>query len=163
MNCQLSIIIPCYDIKLSELSKCIDSLEFIAQLMTYEIWIIDITNYWYYEYSSAGNGQWAPDANTVNPTNGLDEPLFIDLTYDDVEELAEVNVKVWSADHEFVVENSDDAHYTMTVYNMLGQSMMQKQISAGSTQRISHNLSKGLYIISLQNNQNMVSQKVIVR
>ena len=41
MNCQLSIIIPCYDIKLSELSKCIDSLEFIAQLMTYEIWIID--------------------------------------------------------------------------------------------------------------------------
>ena len=128
-----------------------------------EIWIIDITNYWYYEYSSAGNGQWAPDANTVNPTNGLDEPIFIDLTYDDVEELAEVNVKVWSADHEFVVENSDDAHYTMTVYNMLGQSMMQKQINAGSTQRISHNLSKGLYIISLQNNQNMVSQKVIVR
>ena len=128
-----------------------------------EIWIIDITNYWYYEYSSAGNGQWAPDANTVNPTNGLDEPIFIDLTYDDVEELAEVNVKVWSADHEFVVENSDDAHYTMTVYNMLGQSMMQKQINAGSTQRISHNLSKGLYIISLQNNQNMVSHKVIVR
>ena len=41
MSCQLSIIIPCYDIKLSELSKCIDSLEFIAQLMTYEIWIID--------------------------------------------------------------------------------------------------------------------------
>jgi hypothetical protein len=115
------------------------------------------------EYASEDGGFWYPNANTVNPTNGLDEPIFIDLTYDDVEELAEVNVKVWSADHEFVVENSDDAHYTMTVYNMLGQSMMQKQINAGSTQRISHNLSKGLYIISLQNNQNMVSYKVIVR
>ena len=114
------------------------------------------------EYESE-DGFWNPDANTVNPTNGINEPLFIDLTYDDVEELAEANVKVWCADHEFVVENGDDAHYTMTVYNMLGQSMMQKQINAGSTQRISHNLSKGLYIISLQNNQNMVSHKVIVR
>ena len=115
------------------------------------------------EYASEDGGFWYPNANTVNPTYGLDEPIFIDLTYDDVEELAEVNVKVWSADHEFVVENGDDAHYTMTVYNMLGQSMMQKQINAGSTQRISHNLSNGLYIISLQNNQNMVSHKVIVR
>ncbi len=115
------------------------------------------------EYASEDGGFWYPNANTANPTNGIDEPIFIDLTYDNVEELAEVNVKVWSADHEFVVENGDDAHYTMTVYNMLGQSMMQKQINAGSTQRISHNLSKGLYIISLQNNQNMVSHKVIVR
>ena len=115
------------------------------------------------EYASEDGGFWYPNANTANPTNGIDEPIFIDLTYDNVEELVEVNVKVWSADHEFVVENGDDAHYTMTVYNMLGQSMMQKQINAGSTQRISHNLSKGLYIISLQNNQNMVSHKVIVR
>jgi hypothetical protein len=115
------------------------------------------------EYASEDGGFWYPNANTANPTNGIDDPIFIDLTYDDVEELAEVNVKVWSADHEFVVENGDDAHYTMTVYNMLGQSMMQKQINAGSTQRISHNLSKGLYIIRLQNNQNMVSHKVIVR
>ncbi len=115
------------------------------------------------EYASEDGGFWYPNANTANPTNGIDDPIFIDLTYDNVEELAEVNVKVWSTDHEFVVENGDDAHYTMTVYNMLGQSMMQKQINAGSTQRISHNLSKGLYIISLQNNQNMVSHKVIVR
>ena len=126
------------------------------------IWILDIESYYLNEYYTE-NGQWYPEANTVNPTNGLDEPIFIDLTYDGVEEFAEANVKVWSADHEFVVENGDDAHYTMTVYNMLGQSMIQKQINAGSTQRISHNLSTGLYIISLQNNQNMVSHKVIVR
>ncbi len=115
------------------------------------------------EYASEDGGFWYPNANTVNPTNGLDEPIFIDLTYDDVAEAEEANVKVWNTDHEFVIENGDDAHYTMTVYNMLGQSMMQKQISAGSTQRISHNLSKGLYIISLQNNLNKVSIKVIVR
>ena len=51
----------------------------------------------------------------------------------------------------------------MTVYNILGQPMMMKQINAGSTERISHSLATGVYIISLQNNQNAVSVKVIVK
>jgi hypothetical protein len=112
------------------------------------------------EYDSE-NGQWAPDANTVNPTNGLDEPIFIDLTYTGVEETVETNVKVWSAEHEFVIENGDSEHYMMTVYNVLGQPMMQQQINAGSTQRISHNLAKGVYVINLQNNKNQVTVKVM--
>ena len=72
-------------------------------------------------------------------------------------------MKVWNTNHEFVIENGDNAHYMMTVYNILGQSMMTKQINAGSTERISHSLANGLYVISLQNNLNKVSVKVIVR
>ena len=129
-----------------------------------KILVFDITHYWFQDYYTAEfNGHWNPDANTVNPTNGLNEPIFIDLTYDGVEETVETNVKVWSADHEFVIENSDNAHYSMTVYNVLGQPMMMKQINAGSTERISHSLASGVYVISLQNNQNTVSVKVIVR
>ena len=109
------------------------------------------------------DGHWSSDANTVNPTNGLDEPIFIDLTYDGVEETVETNVKVWSADHEFVIENGDNAHYSMTVYNMIGQPIMMKQINAGSTEHISHSFATGVYIISLQNNQSKVSVKVVVR
>ena len=108
-------------------------------------------------------GQWSPNANTVNPNVGLDEPIFIDLTDDGVEEGMTANVKIWSADHEFVIENGDNAHDRMTVYNVLGQPMMMKQINAGSTERISHSLASGVYVISLQNNQNTVSVKVIVR
>ena len=108
-------------------------------------------------------GQWSPNANTVNPNVGLDEPIFIDLTDDGVEEGMTANVKIWSADHEFVIENGDNAHYSMTVYNVLGQPMMMKQINAGSTERISHSFASGVYVISLQNNQNTVSVKVIVR
>lgn len=108
-------------------------------------------------------GQWSPNANTVNPNVGLDEPIFIDLTDDGVEEGMTANVKIWSADHEFVIENGDNAHYRMTVYNVLGQPMMMKQVNAGSTERISHSLASGVYVISLQNNQNTVSVKVIVR
>ncbi len=126
------------------------------------ILIWDLYSYSLNEYFTE-NGEWYPNANTVNPTNGLDEPIFIDLTYDVVEETVESNVKVWSADHEFVIENSDNAHYNMTVYNILGQPMIMKQINAGSAERISHSLATGVYIISLQNNQNAVSVKVIVK
>jgi hypothetical protein len=129
-----------------------------------KILVFDITHYWFQDYYAAEfNGQWYPDANTVNPTNGLDEPIFIDLTYDGVEEAAEGNIKVWGADHEFVIENGDNAHYTMTVYNVLGQPMMQQQINAGCTERIGHSLATGLYVISLQNNKNKVAVKVIVK
>ncbi len=126
------------------------------------IWIVDIDSYVVNEFI-VENGQWNPNANTINPTNGLDEPIFIDLTDDGVDEAILANVKVWSADHEFVIENGDNTHYTMTVYNVLGQPMMMKQIKAGSTARISHSLATGVYVISLQNNQNAVSVKVIVK
>jgi len=114
------------------------------------------------EYTSV-DGQWAPQANTINPNSGLDEPIFIDLTYDGVADIVESNVKIWNADHEFVIENGDNAHYSMTVYNVLGQPIMKKQINAGSIERISHSLASGIYVINLQNNQNKVSVKVIVK
>ena len=126
------------------------------------IWIVDIDSYVVNEFNVV-NGLWNPNANTINPTNGLDEPIFIDLTDDGVDEAVIANVKVWNTDHEFVIENGDDIHYTMTVYNVLGQPMMQHQINAGSIERISHSLATGVYVISLQNNQSNVSVKVIVR
>ena len=108
------------------------------------------------------NGQWYPNANTSNPSAGLDEPIFIDLTDDGVDDNVEANVTVLSANHEFVIENGDNAHYMMTVYNVLGQPVMQKQINAGSTERISHNLATGIYVIRMENNQSRVSVKVLV-
>ena len=125
--------------------------------------VFDMTHYWFQDYY-VEDGQWKPEANTVNPNGGLNEPIFIDLTYDGVEEQqAETNLKVWSADHEFVIENGENEHYQMTVFNVLGQPMMQRQINAGSTERISHSLANGLYVINLRNDKNTVSVKVIVR
>jgi hypothetical protein len=108
------------------------------------------------------NGQWHPNANTSNPSAGLDEPIFIDLTDDGVDDNVEANVTVLSANHEFVIENGDNAHYMMTVYNILGQPVMQKQINAGSTERISHSLATGIYVIRMENNQSRISVKVLV-
>ncbi len=125
------------------------------------IWVYDMDGN-PVEYETV-EGQWYPDANTINPNGGLDAPIFIDLTDDGVNETVAANVTVWNTDHEFVIENSDNTHYSMTVYNVLGQPMMQHQINAGSTERISHSLATGVYVISLQNNQNSVAVKVIVR
>ena len=126
------------------------------------IWILDLESYVINDYYTE-NGEWTPQAHTANPNVGLDEPIFIDLTYDGINEAVETNVKIWNTDHEFIIENGNNFHYTMTVYNLLGQPMMQQQINAGSTERIGHNLATGLYVINLQNNQNKVSAKVIVR
>ena len=125
------------------------------------IWIYDM-NGGSSEYEAI-QGQWYPDANTINPNAGLDEPIFIDLTDNSIDEPTEANVKVISVDHEFVIENGDDAHYSMTVYNILGQPVMKQQINAGSSNRFSHNLACGVYVIRLENNQNRVSVKIIVR
>ena len=126
------------------------------------IWILDMESYVINDYYTE-NGFWQPDGNTANPNGGLDEPIFIDLTYTGIGEAEASNVSVWNAGHEFVIENGDDAHYTMTVVNLLGQAVMQRQVNAGSTTRISHSLAPGLYVIHLQNNRNSVSAKVIVR
>ena len=127
------------------------------------ILIIDIYGELQSGYASLGNGQWTPEANTVNPTNGIDEPVFIDITDDGVEEPVADNVKVWNADHAFVIENSEEYNYTMSAVNMLGQTMMTREIAAGSTVRVNHNLTTGIYIINLQSSQNKIAVKVMVK
>ena len=112
---------------------------------------------------STENGFWQPEGNTVNPNGGLETPIFIDLTYTSVEEGEDANVTVWNTGNEFVIENAEESHYVMTVYNLLGQPMMQRQVNANSIERISHNLASGLYIIHLQNSRNKVAAKVIVK
>ena len=51
----------------------------------------------------------------------------------------------------------------MNVINMLGQTLMTQEIAANSTVRVSHNLTAGVYIINLQNNQSKVAVKVMVK
>jgi len=116
----------------------------------------------HHEYVSE-DGQWYPEANTINPNGGLDEPIFIDLTDNGVDDIITANLKVWSTDHEFVIENGEDSRFTMNVVNVLGQNMMSQEIAANSTTHVGHNLTPGIYIINLSNNLNRFAVKVFVR
>ena len=128
----------------------------------HHIYIHSMDGHTTHEYHSE-DGLWAPEANTVNPTNGLDEPIFIDLTEDGIEEPVAANVKIWSANQEFVIENGEDSRITMSVVNVLGQTVMRHEIAANSTTRVGHNLTPGIYIINLYDCQNSSAVKVYVR
>ena len=77
------------------------------------------------------------------------------------ESLAE-SVEVWNRSHEIVVDNHSGDDLEMVVYNLLGQSVMSNRIATGSN-IVAHNLSDGLYLVTLRNAQGMMTVKIIVR
>ncbi len=77
------------------------------------------------------------------------------------ENIAE-NVRVWCHNNNIMIENNCGSALQMVVYNILGQPVMGKHINTGSVD-LSHNLSSGLYIITLYNEMGSVSTKMVVR
>ncbi|MCQ2262600.1 MAG: T9SS type A sorting domain-containing protein, partial [Bacteroidales bacterium] len=129
------------------------------------IWVLDEESYIIGEYyTENGDGVWG-DAQTANPQGGLDDIIFIDLSELSVDEDVDttVDVQIWNTKDEIIIENRDNARYSMMVYNILGQPMMITEIQSNSTERFSHNFAAGLYIVTMQNNENKVSAKIIVR
>ena len=127
------------------------------------IWIIDMESYVINDYYTVdGDGMWG-DVNTANPSCGLDNPIFIALIALNVEEGEAADVKVWNFGHEIMVENAESESFEMTVFNVMGQPVMSKNIDAMSSIRFSHNLADGIYVITLQNSKSTMSAKVIVK
>ena len=79
-----------------------------------------------------------------------------------VDELLASTVEVWNYDHEIMVENNSGTALEMTVYNLLGQSMMSCTVKEGAS-RIAHSLHGGLYLVTLRNSFGSVEAKVVVR
>ena len=125
------------------------------------IWILDMESYVINDYYTE-DGEWGA-TNTANPNNGLDNPMFIDLTSEGVEEGNATNVKVWVAGNEIRIDNPDGERFVMTVTNILGQNVMMQNVNGQGLIRINHNLTSGLYIVTLMNNDYKVTAKVIVK
>ena len=71
-------------------------------------------------------------------------------------------VGIWSRNNEIMIENNSGNDLPMVVYNLLGQSVMSSTITTGSIQ-MPHHLAKGMYIVTLQCGQGMMSSKIVVR
>ena len=95
----------------------------------------------------------------VEITVALSGDVVFDTGVND--DLAE-NVKVWNCNNEIMIENNSDSPLNMAVYNILGQAVMTKTIATGSI-NMAHNLSSGLYIITLSNSQGSISTKMVVK
>ena len=92
----------------------------------------------------------------------VDDILILGTAYDAVEETEVTDVNFWNFGNEIFVDNQTNGNVQMTVVNMLGQQVMAKTLSAGST-RFSHNLATGLYVVTLQNSKGRMAVKMIVR
>ena len=73
-----------------------------------------------------------------------------------------MDVNLWNANNEIFVDNQTNGNVEMTVFNLLGQPVMAKTLSAGSV-RFSHNLATGVYVVTLQNSKGRMAVKMIVR
>ena len=51
----------------------------------------------------------------------------------------------------------------MTVYNVLGQPVLNKVVAGESNEKFVHGLSNGMYIVELQNNNGRTVTKIVVR
>jgi hypothetical protein len=102
-------------------------------------------------------------AELTNPQNGHSNPIFIDLVDQNVMEAQALNVTLWNANHVIVVDNQEVSALEMTVYNVLGQAVMQHVVAAESREHIAHALSNGLYVILLRNATGAMSVKTLIR
>ncbi|MCR5646181.1 MAG: chitobiase/beta-hexosaminidase C-terminal domain-containing protein [Bacteroidales bacterium] len=84
------------------------------------------------------------------------------LPYDEIYENLVNAVTLWNTDEKIVLENLSGNTLQMVVYNLLGQPVMSNSIATGSN-TVMHNLAKGMYVITLQNNRERMSAKMIVR
>ena len=74
-----------------------------------------------------------------------------------------LNTKVWNYGNEIAVENATAKSLQLTVYNVLGQPVLSKNINGESSVRFAHGLANGMYIVELQNNSGRTVTKIVVR
>ena len=92
----------------------------------------------------------------------VDDILITGTAYDAVEETELSNVGIWNHNDELYIENNTNGNLQMVVFNLLGQPVYTQTIGAGSV-RFSHNLAKGVYVVTLQNSKERMAVKMIVR
>ncbi|MCK9452942.1 MAG: DUF5689 domain-containing protein [Bacteroidales bacterium] len=111
----------------------------------------------------AADGVWGT-TNTVNPVGGLDEILVIDLIEIGLNEGFADLMKAYATQREFVIEKTGKEKVSLAVYNLMGQPMMQSELNGIGTQRLTHHLSSGVYILHLTSENGLKQAlKVIIR
>ena len=92
----------------------------------------------------------------------IDDILLCATTSTNVSETTMMDVVLWNHNDEIFVENNTGNDMQMMVFNLLCQPVLTKTVGAGSI-RFSHNLSDGMYIVTLQQGDERMSTKMIVR
>ena len=92
----------------------------------------------------------------------IDDIVLTATSITSVSEAEAMNVSIWNYDNEIFVENNTNNSVQLSVFNVLGQQVLAKTVATGSV-RFTHNLAKGMYIVTLQCNDERMSGKIIVK
>lgn len=92
----------------------------------------------------------------------IDDIVLSATSITGVDEFDAMDVNLWNHGNEIFVENNTNGNLQMMVFDILGQQVLAKTITEGSV-RFSHNLTNGLYIVTLQNGKEQMTGKIIVR
>jgi len=79
-----------------------------------------------------------------------------------VAESMEENISIYTNDNMLIIKNDSDVNMTMSMFNILGQPIMTKEITTGDNV-ISHGLATGAYIIRLTDGSNVMTKKIVLR
>ena len=81
---------------------------------------------------------------------------------DGINEAAE-SINVWNRANEIRVDLANDGNYTMNVVNILGQTVLTSDINGQGSHIVKHNLTSGVYVVTLSSADNTFSTKIVVR
>lgn len=99
--------------------------------------------------------------DTRNPSGGVDEVLFIDLTTINVNDVATPDARIYVRNHSIVVEPETNEQYELVVYSLQGQQLLS--VSTRGQHVINNNLTAGIYIVSYRTPAGVVSTKLYLR
>lgn len=109
---------------------------------------------------SMPSGIWGI-TDTRNPSGGVDEVLFIDLTETAVSSIDPATAKLWYSNNTINIETKLSGQYTLELINMQGRITGTYQLSGNSN--INVNLPAGIYIARITNGQTQSAGKLVIR
>lgn len=109
----------------------------------------------------SSDGVWGL-ADTRNPSGGLNEVIHIDLTIIGLAEKELENLSIKLINNNFFIQNQRDEAISLEIFNTLGQIIFTEYIAAGATQKISHQLTTGIYVVRLHNTVKQLTTKFFI-
>ena len=96
-----------------------------------------------------GESDWTSNVKFTTGGDGISE--------------ASDGINVWNRTGEIHIDLVNGGNYTMNVVNILGQSVMTSNVSGQGSHIVKHNLTSGVYVVTLSSSEGTFATKIVVK
>jgi hypothetical protein len=96
-----------------------------------------------------GESDWTSNVKFTTGGDGISE--------------ASDGINVWNRAGEIRIDLAEGGNYTMNVVNILGQNVMTSNVNGMGSHIVKHNLTPGVYVVTLSNSENTYAAKIVVK